>query len=297
MATIIVEGNLTESTIFRDRRVGLFAKGLVALIFTSGKDKVTTQYLAKRVPNTKGQIYEAVQELRNLGYAKRFRDSGTNKVSYRLSCTSDTCPRYGHHTQYNEQCGLSEREEVLFSFREQDRIARYTREEIPKADPEVEDWDSIDPASAVSSAVQPPLIPKLHATRAKPIIESIPIEHHKILIRICFMAETDAEALLVGSANRSRIANALGQLREARVDLNQLHHFELWWSESWRSRDKFSKAYQPPRPEQVVEFWSIAMKSYQPRVKPEVAPKPESNIIDFNVMEAMQRRAASRKGQ
>jgi hypothetical protein len=74
--------------------------------------------------------------------------------------------------------------------------------------------------------------------------------------------------------------------------LNLLHKFEPWWRSSWRSRDKMTQQYQPPRPEQVVELWLTAMKSLKTEtveIKPTQLFDPDNNI-----MAAMRARANER---
>lgn len=132
----------------------------------------------------------------------------------------------------------------------------------------------------------------------KPLsVDPIPKSLHSVLYRICFMAETVQEILLLNSTQKGRVAEALGQLRDAKAEFNRLALFEQWWESNWRSKDKSSGQYQAPRPEQVVEHWNEAMKSGSrvKVVKKIVAPEPESKPIDIEGM--MTRRAQERNGK
>lgn len=98
--------------------------------------------------------------------------------------------------------------------------------------------------------------------------EPIPKVAHNIMYRICYRAETAEEQLTLSTTQRGKVASVLGQLHSARADLMRLSHFEAWWLENWRSKDRATGQYQAPRPDQVLEHWNEAMKS---GVKPKSA--------------------------
>lgn len=109
---------------------------------------------------------------------------------------------------------------------------------------------------------------------------------HKIMYRICYSIETDQQSALLGSAQRGKVASALGKLNEGHADLNRLVDFEKWWKTFWKSGG--SGVYQPPRPEQVVEHWWVAMKATQQATVAE-----ETNVVDMD--QAMLDRARLRR--
>lgn len=132
----------------------------------------------------------------------------------------------------------------------------------------------------------------------KPLsIDPIPKTLHSVLYRICYMAETQQEILLLNSTQKGKVAGALGQLRDAKADFHRMALFEQWWESNWRSVDKQSGIYQAPRPEQIVELWNEAMKagSKIKVVKKIVAPEPETKPIDIEAI--MLRRAQERNGK
>lgn len=87
----------------------------------------------------------------------------------------------------------------------------------------------------------------------------IPDTAHKVMYNLCYLAETIEQQMFLDSRQRGRVASVLGKMRDADADFNKLSQFKDWWSRFWKSKDRSSGQYQPPTPEQVLEYWTIAM--------------------------------------
>lgn len=133
---------------------------------------------------------------------------------------------------------------------------------------------------------QPYLLPSLVPRKTRLRADPIPASLHDILYRVCYRAETVQEVLLLNSNQRGKVASALGKLASAGINLGTIHLFEAWWNQNWRSRDRATDQYQAPRPEQVTEHWSEAMKSgVKPKVdKPVEKPKPTHGVPDLGAI-------------
>lgn len=154
---------------------------------------------------------------------------------------------YSYNINLKTHAGVESHDEEL----EQDlRDLEYWAEPLKHLDPQ--------------PVLSPVFLPRPKALAAP---EPIPTALHNALYRLCFRAETLEELKLLTSAQRGRVADLLGELREAGADFNLLHLFEAWWVMNWRSKDRATQQYQPPRPEQVREHWLEAMRSG-------VKPKP-----------------------
>lgn len=129
----------------------------------------------------------------------------------------------------------------------------------------------------------------LHKVR-KP--KAVPKEIDKVYFTtaydICFGADTLQAIALLSGEQRGRVARALGKIVDAGGDLNRLRDFEQWWRSNWRSGKEH---YQFPRPENITEHWSEAMKTTRP-VKQ--TSSPTVNVEDIS--ERMARRAKQRRG-
>ena len=127
-------------------------------------------------------------------------------------------------------------------------------------------------------------------------VEPVPPVSHKIMYRLCFLAESDTEINLITKGQQGKVASVLDSLVKARADLAKLHIFEAWWHGNWRSKDRTTKQYQAPRPDQVLEFWNEAMKSDSVK-KPLKIEAPDLGPTSVNVEQVMRDRALSRKKQ
>jgi hypothetical protein len=169
-----------------------------------------------------------------------------------------------------------------------------SRDRDAEIDDMFEQWAfGVEDQLAQQPVLSPVFLPKVR----KPLSsDPIPSNLHGTLYRICYMAETKQEALLLNATQRGKVANALGMLRDAKADFNRLALFEQWWESNWRSSDK-SGTYQAPRPEQIVELWHEAMKSGSKVkiVKKIEAPEPERKPVDIEAI--MTRRALQRNGK
>jgi len=148
-----------------------------------------------------------------------------------------------------------------------------------EVDEEIEAWAQADTPG--TKPVIPTLFPVAQPTKIKPNSQPIVSSMHRAMYRICYRAETEQEILTLDSGQRGRVSSALGRLTEAGADLNKLHDFVGWWNTNWRSKDKGSNSYQPPRPDQVVEHWWVAMKANQKQI-PDPVVEPKENVIDLD---------------
>lgn len=158
-----------------------------------------------------------------------------------------------------------------------------TQELTQDEEPDVtqEDLDRLDDLFDEISDSDPLLLPSFRKRErelraiSEPIDDSVQMS----MYRLCFRVETPSEARILTSPQRGRVASILGQLRDAGADFNRIHIFEAWWVKNWRSKDKSTRQYQAPRPEQVLEFWVEAMKS---DTAPKVieAQKPVTDVVN-----------------
>jgi hypothetical protein len=272
------------TTIFTDERVSLFAKGLfcTALAMAQHKGFDITELL-DAVPDSKDEVYKGIMELRKFRYCKRVRVG--NNVEFRFREDPQKASREASGVLKNKSPSIYSKS---MAHRDREHRQGSIREETS---PEFADWDEISPDST-QTVSQPTFLPERVKKKQNGVDDQVPKVAHLILQRLCYMADTVEETLLISSSDRGRIASALGKLRDAGADLTKLAHFEDWWNSHWRSKDKVTGAYQPPRPEQVVEFWTIAMKHNYKPIKLVPTPIPH---IDINLTEMMRSRANDRK--
>lgn len=169
-------------------------------------------------------------------------------------------------------------------------------EDDPDLDEAFDNWafglEELLPAQPVLLPSFLPRVKKPHTTTLEPVSKA----YHYALYRLCYRAEDEKEVLLLNSSQRGRVAGILGELRDAGADLNKIHVFEAWWSQNWRSRDKASKQYQSPRPEQVHEHWLEAMKAnIVPKTHNHVPEKAKEYVS--NLQQAMEMRAKQRNNK
>jgi hypothetical protein len=157
-------------------------------------------------------------------------------------------------------------------------------------DSEFDGWEEIIPGSVQPEVSQPSFLPKMvkDVTLRK---NGVPKTAHSLMYRLCFLIETETEALTLNSRDRGRIAGALGHLVDAGADLSQLNRFEDWWATHWQSKSK-SGSYVPPTPEQVVRYWVTAMKA--PTYTPVKQVPSEPKHLDIDLVAVMQKRAKAR---
>jgi len=82
------------------------------------------------------------------------------------------------------------------------------------------------------------------------------------LAALCFLKKTPLERQTLNEKERGQLNQNLKKLRVAEYDLSKIGKFEQWWKTNWRSGTN-GKTYEPPRPEQVVTFWNVAMEFEQ----------------------------------
>lgn len=117
--------------------------------------------------------------------------------------------------------------------------------------------------------------------------------HHSQMYRICYNVKDERQALALDGQQRGRVSSALGRLHEAGADLSKLSHFEEWWKTYWRSRDR-EGMYSPPKPDQVTEYWWVAMEIIEKR-ETKQEPSTQSQVIVVDFEERMRQRAKDRK--
>jgi hypothetical protein len=120
-----------------------------------------------------------------------------------------------------------------------------------------------------------------------------PVErvHHGFMYELCYGVMDGTQASTLNSKQRGRVADALAQLSEGKADLDLIPKFNDWWLTHWQSKSP-QGGYQAPRPDQVVEFWWMAMRHVAPPKAP-AKHTEETNVIDFD--EAFKKRALARK--
>lgn len=268
-----------SSPVFQDAEISGFAKALFSIaVSMAQKGGIPMKQFIKAVPEvTAGEMYVGIMELRKFGYCKRVRVD--NDTEFRFKKFPSRRIAYAGPD-------LKEKKKTILLFKNNTTIR-----ESARADEDVEfaDWDEIDSGSVGPSNFQLSLIPK----KQKPVL-GVPKAAHDMLLRICFMATSENEARLINANMRGRAANALGQLQKSEeLTLARLRRFELWWKGDWRSKGR-SGQYQPPRPDQVVEYWTTAMNSEV--VTLEVPVRVETKPIGPELRAMMMNRAKDRNG-
>jgi hypothetical protein len=79
------------------------------------------------------------------------------------------------------------------------------------------------------------------------------------LAELCFFIKPDRLDDLSGK-QRGQIKQALEKMRKKRFDLSKIPKFHEWWETNWRSGFDTGN-YEPPRPNQVDEYWNVAMQA------------------------------------
>lgn len=118
----------------------------------------------------------------------------------------------------------------------------------------------------------------------------IPETYFRQMHALCFLTTPETERLLT-KPQRGQVAGVLGALAEAGVDLARLGDFRTWWVNNWRSKERDTRQYVPPRPIQVQELWMTAMAEFD-RLKPPDRARAEVETTN-TLHEAMLRRAGS----
>jgi hypothetical protein len=303
-----------DDTINWDSRVGLKGRGLYATVMSIPPDwDFTIEGLVPLIPNGRKMVYEGLKELIDAGYVQRIdvRTRGGRFVGTKYTFLERPVHEKFKRSPYPVQTpGPSEvpssngsdpgswddllkedydPDDLVFDLIEPEESAGPFRKKLVRTKPD-------DPQFKFSKF----LLPKKR-TKDKFLAVNIPVWAHKIMYRICFMAVTTEEVKLLGPAQRGRVATALEKLFEARVKFEKLDVFEAWWKGDWRSENKKSGQYQPPSPEQVVEFWATAM-SVAKQIKKRginLGQEQEDNIhIDSEALEdIMANRAKYRRNK
>lgn len=98
-------------------------------------------------------------------------------------------------------------------------------------------------------------------TQGKVRITPVSVSIADEFARICYLAATHAERTnLLSKAQWGQIHNTIRSMQAAGVDLTKLNQFERWWAGNFRSKDRITGRYQPPRPGQIRELWLESVK-------------------------------------
>lgn len=267
-------------SIYADARVSLKARGLYSTIRALMESRsYSIERVFEAVPEDPDTVYKIIMELRTLGYVQRVTIDGVTEFRFR-------------NTPLRKASRVKNKSPLIYS-KSMAQVTPDAAKQIRKGEngaSEFDGWDDLDSGSVQPEVFQPSF---LSPPRVAKDFRSnvVPKSSHHLLQRLCFLVETEAEALTLTSGARGRIAGALGNLANAGADLSQLNRFEDWWNTQWRSKDK-QGSYQPPTPEQVVEYWFIAMKAET--YKPVKLVPAEPKHLDIDLVEVMKNRAKSR---
>lgn len=286
--------SIVDNSISRDRRINLKTRGLYYTVMLLPDDwEFSVEGMAAIVPDGRDALYRCLNTLIECGYVERIRVNdkgrfaGYDYVFYESPFTGkpDTeKPTQSNNTSNKTNTYLLTQAEA------------YVREDSEAL---VDDWFGEDEEVRVIAGsneeprYQPSLLGNLDP-KPVDIKQPIPKYIHSAMHRICFLVETEQEALTLDSAQRGRVSSVLGKLRDAGADFKNIKHFEDWWKASWYSKTKNTNQYQAPRPEQVLEHWWVAMKSLP---KDEPTNEQGSEVSMELISQGMQKYAKERRGQ
>lgn len=97
------------------------------------------------------------------------------------------------------------------------------------------------------------------------------------MIEMCYLVKP-SRANSLSKRQIGAIGNALDSLWKKRANLVDLDKFKAVWAINWRSREKETRQYVPPRPEQVVDLWETLLNEVDPNEM--VRANPVSGIQD-----------------
>lgn len=300
--------SVIDNTIAKDKRVSLKSRGLWLTIMSLPPDwDFSIRGLATILPNGRDSIYNCLDELCQFGYCvkKQVRSKGQFK-GYTYTFTErptgspfpekpDTeKPDTENPPQSNTHLSNASIMPEHTTHAKAEALAH--EKDDPDLDELFDDWAfGVEDLLPVQPVLLPSFLPRIKRPSTA-TLEPVSKAYHYALYRLCYRAEDEKEVLLLNSSQRGRVAGILGELRDAGADLNKIHVFEAWWSQNWRSRDKASKQYQSPRPEQVHEHWLEAMKAnIVPKTHTHVPEKAKEYVS--NLQQAMEMRAKQRNNK
>jgi hypothetical protein len=290
LTRLVDHGYTTVSNlIVRDKRVSLKSKGFFLTVMSLPPEwDFSVEGMTSVVKEGRDSIYAFIQELMGYGYALRYTVRDTHgRISQWRYCFGDpkliadklvllrektevenlfpasplpALPDVAFPTQLNTQ-GIKQATSFDADADPQanGRPQAYVRvgtEYIGKSDDFFADL-APDPNPTVTENLV--LINVEPKERHKKV--EVPEFAFNRMYMLCYLAETVEEIKGLGTAQRGRVAKALGQLRDGDADFNRFHDFEMWWKVFWMSKSRDTHLYIPPRPEQVVEYWLVAMKA------------------------------------
>lgn len=261
-------GNYTvlDNSITRNHKASMEAKGLLLTVFSLPPDwDFTMAGLATITKESKNSLYRIVRELIELGYCtrtprpkKQGRYVGTDYTFFenpdRISKTVSHFQDTENGTQLNID-KVIESENSDSSHTHTQEYVHVNGEYVGTSEDFFANLEETGPRQGEQQLLIDVEVPDWG------ISTPIPEVAHKHMYKVCYLAETVEQQMFLDSKQRGRVASVLGKLRDADADFNRVLNFEEWWRGYWKSRDKISKQYQPPTPEQVLEHWTMAMSS------------------------------------
>lgn len=254
----------------KDSRLSLKARGLYyTLLLLSESWKLTVQGLTKILPDGRDAIRSNIKLLETYGYCIRepIRDRKGKFLGYDYHIYESPLYASASELYIRKQEENPQPENPATGYPATGNPPQCIKEDIYnintiQVQAEIDDWFDETEGNYIpepSGPIQPKMFKE--KTRKPQQMEVIPQTAHVALYGVCYLADTQQKALALDSTQRGRVAGALGRLRDAGADLGRIGDFETWWRNDWRSKVKESGAYQPPRPDQVVEHWFVAMEN------------------------------------
>lgn len=170
---------------------------------------------------------------------------------------------YGYYYSNNNLKPQSPDDPHIDTYRTAGRVVRRVHIQPPVHDGPEEQIGDTSVVPEIPSAYQSALFQAKRRTRFRTHVngpETIESFHYNYMYELCYGASNGSQAKLLNAKQRGRAADALATMKDAGVNLNELPQFEDWWKTQWMSKDRETRAYQRPRPEQVVEFWWASVK-------------------------------------
>jgi hypothetical protein len=298
-----------SNKITRDERVSLGARGLyfTVMCLQSTWD-FTIEGLKAILPDKKYSVLKYMNELIEHGYVRRDRvRDGKGQIEGTIytffESPQTVSPAVVKRTQsidlFNQKKKKSKDAHPL-----EDTLTREDHKAIFEAMFGSEDEDVgptvIKPEGGVEGQMNL-LDEKLsNLTKRKTRLANghIPEVAHRIMYRLCYLIRDKKQEATLNSTQRGRVASTLGKLSEAGADFGDLNRFETWWSTFWKSKSRESGSYTPPSPQDVLDFWWVAMEGTRVREPKPEDPKNRVEEVTFeSLSEGMQNFAKHRRNE
>lgn len=314
-----------SNIISRDSRATLKARGLHFTIMTLPDDwKFNMKGLISILKEGKDAVYTAINELIALGYCERGRIVKRGKI-VRWTYTFYDKPKFllpGFPDVENPEMDFPVLDfpdkEKPDSNQLRQRIkknvynARLTREDRASLTKAIELYASFEsseseassgpkspspPHSISGDGTQQDLFDHRKKSKSKKTHNGTIVRRDIVseFTRICFLVRDERQARILTSSQLGQVSGAIRKLELAGADLTRLPEFELWWASNFRSKDKQSGIYQPPRPTQIQELWFEAMHHRDVRTAKSAAIVEMQDDETKKVLEAAYRLKAQEK--